>query len=648
MNESGSGAAGDVRSPAARVGATVFAVLLTVSSIAWALDAQLWFGLTIFPAQFYAAMLTLALPLAYISLPPRRGNARTSVPWYDWLLAAVGFAAAAYLTAEYQRLVDLVLLRPPDGVAAGAIVIVLSLEGLRRATGNTLLLISIIFIAFALLGHNLPGDLAARPNDWEKLTAYLALDVNGVLGLPLAVATTIVITFLFFGQLLNLSGGTRFFTDIATLTMGRFRGGSAKIAVVASGFFGSVSGSAVANVAATGVVTIPMIKRDGYPAHKAAAIEAVASTGGQLMPPVMGASAFIMAEFLEIPYAEVVLAALVPAVIYYVALFIQADLEAAKLGAAGVTDNDMPSRRGALSGLYFLLPFAVLIVALFKFNQPPELAALFGAVVVVVLALVFGYQGVRPGVRTLLSAFEGAGLAALDIILVTVAAGIVIGVLGISGLGFSLTLALVTIGEGSLIILLVLAAGVCIILGMGLPTVGVYVLLAALVAPALVEVGVLPIAAHLYVLYFGMMSMITPPVAIAAFAAAGVAKADPMKSGWSAVRFGWMAYIVPLLFVISPAMLLRGEPGMIVFTIATAIIGVWLTSIAIAGFFLRPISLPMRCIFGAAGLLALIPAESFAGGVYTDIAGVIAGIALVGYEYYTTRLNRVAGSVPAK
>ena len=649
MSESGLASAGsNVKPPAARVGASAFATLLTLGSIGWALEAQLWFDLTVFPAQFYAAMLTLALPLAFIVLPLRRGQGRARVPAYDWLLAVVGFAAAAYLTAEYQRLVDLVLLRPPDAVAAGAIVIVLSLEGLRRATGNTLPLIAVAFIAFALLGHNLPGDLAARPNDWEKLTSYLALDVNGVLGLPLAVATTIVITFLFFGQLLNLSGGSRFFTDIATLTMGRFRGGSAKIAVVGSGFFGSVSGSAVANVAATGVITIPMIKRDGYPGHKAAAIEAVASTGGQLMPPVMGASAFIMAEFLEVPYAEVVLAALVPAIIYYVALFIQADLEAAKLGAAGVTDTDMPSRRGALSGLYFLLPFVVLVVALFSFNQSPELSALFAAVVVVVLALALGYQGVRPGWRTLATAFEGAGYAALDIILVTVAAGIVIGVLGISGLGFSLTLALVSIGEGSLVMLLMLAAVVCIVLGMGLPTVGVYVLLAALVAPALVEVGVLPIAAHLYVLYFGMMSMITPPVAIAAFAAAGVAKADPMRSGWSAVRFGWMAYIVPLLFVISPALLLRGEPGVIVFTIATAIIGVWLTSIAIAGFFLRPLAAPMRCVFGVAGVLALIPAESFAGGVYTDIAGVIAGVVLVGFEFYIARLHREPRTVPAK
>lgn len=648
MSESRADAAGDVRSPAARAGATLFAVMLTLLSIAWALDAQLWFKLTVFPAQFYAAMLTLALPLAFLVLPVRRRAPRPFVPWYDWVFAALGIAAMGYLTWEYQRLVDLVLLRPPDAVAAGAIAIVLSLEGLRRATGNTLPIIAVAFIAFALLGHNLPGDLAARPNDWEKLTAYLALDVNGVLGLPLAVATTIVIAFLFFGQLLNLSGGSRFFTDIATLAMGRFRGGSAKIAVVASGFFGSVSGSAVANVAATGVVTIPMIKRDGYPAHKAAAIEAVASTGGQLMPPVMGASAFIMAEFLEISYAEVVLAALVPAIIYYIALFIQADLEAAKLGAAGVTDQDLPSRRGALSGLYFLLPFVVLIVALFNFNQPPELAALFGAIVVVVLALLFGYQGVRPGVRTMLSAFEGTGYAALDIILVTVAAGVVIGVLGISGLGFSLTLALVSIGEGSLILLLILAAGVCIILGMGLPTVGVYVLLAALVAPALVEVGVLPIAAHLYVLYFGMMSMITPPVAIAAFAAAGVAKADPMKSGWSAVRFGWMAYIVPLLFVISPALLLRGETGVIIFTIATAIVGVWLTSIAIAGFFLRPLAAPIRCVFGTVGVLALIPAEAFAGGVYTDIIGVVAGLLLVGYEYYASRMHRDPGSVPAK
>ena len=624
----------------------LLATLLTLGSIGWALDANLWVGLDIYPAQFFAGMLALALPLSYIALPARRRTPRIRVPWFDWILAAVGFAAVGYLTWEYQRVADLILLRPADAVNAGLIAIILSLEGLRRATGNALPIIAVLFITYALLGQDLPGRLAAPPTDWEKLTAYLALDVNGILGVPLAVATTIVIAFLLFGQLLNASGGSRFFTDIAMLALGRFRGGPAKIAVVGSALFGSVSGSAVANVVATGVVTIPMIKRAGYPPHKAAAIEAVASTGGQLMPPVMGASAFLMAEFLEIPYAEVVVAALVPAIIYYIALFLQADLEAAKLGAARVSEEEMPSSKGVLRGIYFVLPFAVLIIALFNFNQPPQLAALIAAAVLIALALGFGYQGMRPGWRTLLSPLYSAGFAALDIIMVCVAAGIVIGVLGISGLGFNLTLMLVQIGQESIILLLLLAAGVCIVLGMGLPTVGVYVLLAALVAPALVEVGVTPIAAHLYVMYFGMMSMITPPVAIAAFAAAGVAQADPMKSGWSAVRFGWMAYIVPLLFVFSPALLLIGDSAAIALAVTTAVAGVWLVSIALAGHFLRSLAPPLRMAFAIIGLLALLPAGAFRGAEIIAIAGTAAGLALIGYEYFIARTRRAEKLAP--
>jgi TRAP transporter 4TM/12TM fusion protein len=615
-----------LRSRPARLLGRGLAACLTLGSIAWALDLNLWLELNIYPAQFFAGMLALSLPLAFITLPARRRSERRRVPWYDAVAAVVGFGAIGYLSWEYQRIVDLILLRPVDAVIAGAIGIVLSIEGLRRATGNTLPLIAIAFIVYALFGDVLPGRLAADAADWQKLTAYLALDVNGILGVPLAVASTIVIAFLFFGQLLNTSGGSRFFTDIAMLTMGRFRGGPAKIAVVGSGLFGSVSGSAVANVVATGVITIPMIKRSGYPAHKAGAIEAVASTGGQLMPPVMGASAFLMAEFLQIPYAEVVLAALIPGLIYYVALFIQADLEAARLGVTRVPEDEMPAARGVLPGLIFLLPFVVLIVALFKFNQPPQTAALMAAAVVIVLALVVGYKGRRPSWRTLLGALEGAGLAALDIILVCVAAGVVIGVLGLSGLGFNLTLSLVQIGEGSLFLLLLLSAGVCIVLGMGLPTVGVYVLLAALVAPALAKVGVPPIAAHLYVLYFGMMSMITPPVAIAAFAAAGLAEADPMRCGWSAVRFGWMAYVVPVLFVLSPALLLIGSAGGIVLALGMTLAGIWFVSIAIAGYFLRTLGPAHRIVFLIAGACALIPAGAFEGALVTDIVGLVLGL----------------------
>ncbi len=630
-------AIGDPQRIADRFAITALASLMTLGSVAWALDVHIIFELDLYPAQFFAAILTLALPLSFIALPAKRKSKRDFVPWYDWLLAAVGFGLMGYLTWSYQDVVDLILLRPTDVVAAGMIIIPLSLEGLRRATGNTLPIIAISFILYAVLGHFADGRLAARPTDWQKLTAYLTLDVNGILGVPLAVASTIVIAFLLFGQLLNISGGSRFFTDIAMISMGRFRGGPAKIAVVASGLFGSISGSAVANVAATGVITIPMIKKTGYPAHKAAAIEAVASTGGQLMPPVMGASAFLMAEFLQVPYGEVVLAALLPGLLYYFALFIQADLEAAKLGAAGVDDADIPSAKGVLSGLYFIIPFAVLIVALFKFNQTPQMSALIAAVVLVVMAVAFGYKGERPGLMQLLQAIKGAGMASLDIVMVCVAAGIVIGVLGISGLGFNLTLALVQIGEGSLPLLLLLSAGVCIVLGMGLPTVGVYVLLATLVAPALIKVGVEPIAAHLYVMYFGMMSMITPPVAIAAFAAAGIAGSDPMKTGWAALRFGWMAYVVPFLFVMSPTLLLMGETGDISLAIVTALLGVWLVSIAMAGYLFERVGPRMRVAFAVTGLLTLMPAGAFAGAVITDLVGGTVGLVLLGYSYVRSR-----------
>ncbi|MGB8436511.1 MAG: TRAP transporter fused permease subunit [Burkholderiales bacterium] len=626
--------------PVARALAGALASLITIGSIAWALDVVIWFRLNLYPAQFFAAVLALALPLAFIVMPARRKTRRTHVPWYDWLGAAIGFAAIAYLTWEYQNLVDLILLRPPGAVIAGGIAIVLSLEALRRATGHTLVIISVVFIAYALWGDVLPGRLAARTTDWQKLTAYLALDVNGILGLPLAVASTIVIAFLLFGELLTASRGSHFFTDVAMLTMGRFRGGPAKMAVVGSALFGSVSGSAVANVVATGVITIPLIKRSGYPAHKAAAIEAVASTGGQLMPPVMGASAFLMAEFLQIPYKDVVLAALLPAILFYVALFVQADLDAARMRIPPLDERDLPPVRQTLRGLYFALPFVILIMALFVYNQTPQMAALLASAAMLPLAVIFGYRGRRPGWRDILSALPGAGFAALDIILVCVAAGIVIGVLGISGLGFGLTLTLVQIGEGNLAVLLFLTALVCIVLGMGLPTVGVYVLLAALVAPSLVKVGITPIAAHLYVMYFGMMSMITPPVAIAAFAAASLANADPMRSGWSAVAFGWTAFVVPILFVLSPQLLLIGDAWAIALTTITAIAGVWLVSIAIAGYFVRQIAIAPRFVFAAAGLLALIPAGAFPGAVYTDIVGAFVGGGLIARELFLVRAQR--------
>jgi TRAP transporter 4TM/12TM fusion protein len=620
--------------------ATGLAAGITLLAAAWSVNLPRLLGLSFYPQQFMALMLALVLPAAFLILTASREKREGPLPWYDGLAALLGCGAAVYVAIAYPVVVNQIFFRPVEAYLPGVILLLLILEALRRATGWALVVIVGAFLAYALFGDLVPGRLAGRAQDWQKLSGYMAYDVNGILGIPMAVASTIVVAFIFFGTLLGVTGGSRFFTDAALLTMGRFRGGSMKIAVVASGLFGSISGSAVANVVATGVVTIPMIQRDRYPGHKAAAIEAVASTGGQLMPPVMGAAAFLMAEFLQVPYAEVVLAALVPALLYYGALFIQADLEAARLGIKSAPDDQMPARRTVLGGLHFLLAFALLIYALFAMNWQPERAALLAAGAVIVTALLFGYGGTRVTPGALLGAISRTGESVIEIIVISAAAGLVIGVLNITGLSFNLTYALVQVGGGNALLLLVLSALVCIVLGMGLPTLGVYVLLASLVAPALVEVGIEPMAAHLFVLYFGMMSMITPPIALAAFAAAGIARADPMQTGLAAVKFGWIAFIVPFLFAFSPSLILIGAPLMIAWAILTAALGVWLVSAALAGYLVARLSPLERCLFGLAGLAALVPAGAFPGAVYTDALGVALGAALLGNAFLSTRGRR--------
>jgi TRAP transporter 4TM/12TM fusion protein len=477
---------------------------------------------------------------------------------------------------------------------------------------------------------------------------YVTIDVHGLVGPILGIALTIVISFLFFGALLFRSGGSRFFTDISLALMGNFRGGSAKIAVTASALFGSISGSALANVASTGVITIPMMKEGGYKSEHAGAIEAVASTGGQLMPPIMGAAAFLMAEFLELPYTSVVVAAVIPSVLFYVALFIQTDLEAARSGITKVDKSLIPELAVVFkSGWFFPIPFAVLIVALFWWNKPPELAALYGALTLAAFGMTLGYRGKRMSYKVLGTAITATGFAVVDIVMIAAAAGIIVALLGVSGLGFALTLFLVQLGAGNLIALLLLAAGISIVLGMGMPTLGVYVLLAALVAPALTEVGVSPLAAHLFVLYFGMMSMITPPVAIAAYGAAAIARAEPMKTCFAAIRFGWSAYFIPFLFVFSPSLLFDGPIGSVAWAFATAVGGVWLATVGVIGYLSRPIDPITRLFFFAAGLSLMTPSNVFDGAIWTDIAGVAVGVALIANEFFVCRRLREA-SRPAE
>ena len=623
-----------------RPAADLLAAVIVLIPVAWALGVPRMLGLSFYPQQMLGAVLGLAVAVAFLSLPPRLGAERGHAPWHDVLASLTALGVMGYLVIRYPELVNFVFARQPEIWAPGIVAILLLLEALRRATGWALVIIIAVFLLYGLFGNLVPGELQGRAQDVRVLGAYMALDANGMLGIPMAVAATVVVVFILFGRLLAVTGGSAFFTDAALLLMGRFRGGAMKIAVLASGLFGSISGSAVANVVGTGVVTIPMIKRDGYPAHKAGAIEAVASTGGQLMPPVMGAAAFLMAEFLGVPYTSIVLAALAPAVLYYVALFIQADLEAARLGIRAVPASEIPPRAAVLGGMHFLFAFAVLIYALFTLRWQPERAAMLAAAALVLTAVAFGYRRARPGPLKLLGAIPGTGHSVIEILLISGAAGLVIGVLNITGLSFNLTYALVQLGAGNIFALLGLSALICIVLGMGLPTLGVYVLLAALVAPALIQVGIEPIAAHLYVLYFGMMSMITPPIALAAFAAASIARAPAMATGLAAMRFGWAAYIVPVLFVFSPTLLMIGQPLPIALALATAGVGVWLVSASLAGHLSGPMGRVERLGFAALGLMALTPAGAFEGALVTDLAGAGGGLALI--AWHVARGRRLA------
>lgn len=615
----------------------IVAAILTLGSIAWALELQLAVGLLLFDQQFLMTMLGIALVAVFLGVPAVRDAERNATPWYDWVLVALTIAATVFIVINYPEYAEMQSERPVDGLIAAAIMAPLVIEALRRTVGNVLVIVTLGFLTYGLLGQLIPGELQGRPLKVDQLLYYIVWDGGSMLGTPVLVASTIVIAFVLFGFLLFESGGSDFFTDVSLALMGRYRGGSAKIAITASGLFGSISGSAVSNVMSTGVITIPLMRQGGYRPQTAGAIEAVASTGGQLMPPVMGAAAFLMAEFLQVPYSDVVLAALLPAVLYYYALFIQADLIAAREGISRVPEDKIPQIMSVLrNGWHYPLPFVALIGGMFYMNWSPQMAALAGSAVLLVSGFVLGYGGKRMSWSGALRAIIQTGQTSLDMMAITAAAGFIIGVLNVSGLGFSLTYVLVTIGGGNLWLLLVISAIVCVILGMGMPTVGVYVLLATLVAPSLVKVGITPMAAHMFVMYFGMMSMITPPVAVAAFAGASLAGSDAMQTGWEAVRFGWVAYLIPFLFVAAPSLLLDGTPLAITAAIVTSLFGVWMVSAAVIGYFRRPLRGLTRALFAVAGFMMFLPAGAVPYGHIVDIVGVALGILLTGREVMAT------------
>ena len=626
-------------SPAVRILRPILACAIALGSLLWAANFYRAVGLLFLPEQFLAATFATGLALVFLQYPAKRGASRARLPWYDAVLALAGFVTGWYVAFDFADISIRLFEAPLKGLISATILFLLTIEGLRRTVGSPLVVILIFFMAYALVGHRVPGALQTREVQLDRMMVYLGIDTSGLFGLIMLVGVTVVIPFLFFGQLLSSSGGAGFFNDLSLGLMGRYRGGAAKIAVVASSLFGTISGVVVSNILATGVITIPLMKKTGFTPAQAGAIEATASNGGQLMPPVMGAVAFVMADFLQRPYSDIVIAALVPSLLYYVALFIQADLIAAKQGIKRVPDSDIPRLRPVLtSGVIFAVPFAVLIYLLFWANKEAELAALIASLVVAAIGLLFGYKRRRMSLRALYDALVATGIASLDILMIAAAAGFITGILQATGLSFALTLLLVKLGGGNLILLLVIAALLCIVLGMGMPTIGVYVLLAVLVAPSLVELGFSPLASHMFILYLGMMSMVTPPVAIGAYFAASLAGAEPMRTCFIAMRFGWTAYIVPFLFMFSPALLLQStNVTETAIAIATSVAGVWAISAGMIGYLFRPMPWWTRAGLIVGGACLFVPDQIAPWAAWTDEIGAALTAIVVAYEFLARR-----------
>ena len=611
----------------------VFQSLLVAAVVLWVLDIpRRVFNVAFYTEQLLTICLGLTLALAYIADTSRRRH------WSDWVAVVLSLALCGYIAARYATLTDEAALLPLSGLIVSGLLILLIMEASRRTNGWGFVGMIAAMAVYVYISPHLPGDFQTRYVSPERMTIYLGLDINGAIGSILQVAVMVVIPFTILGQVLARTGGADFFADISMAAMGRFRGGAAKIAVIGSALFGMISGSAVSNVLAVGIVTIPTMVRSGFTPYRAAAIESVGSTGGQLMPPVMGAAAFIMAEFLQVPYGAVCIAAAIPAFLYYACLFFHVDLEAAKhrIGAARIADA--PHIADVLkSGWHFLVPIAFLVFALMYPDitlLTPEKAAIVSTGMLMVLTMIFGYRGRRLGLLDMLKAIMETGRVSLDIILIGAAAGIMVGIMSISGLAFSMTIQLLALAGGNVFLLLLLIAVLAFVLGIGLPTVSVYILTATLLAPALVKLGVTPMAAHMFVMYNGILSMITPPVAFPAYAAANIARTDGWTTGWIACVVGWSTFILPFLFVLTPSLLMDGTWIEIVLNFSRVLFGIWLGTMAAVGFALAPLARVGRLLYAVASIAIVLPPESFQGAVLINAAGITAAVILLALDWF--------------
>jgi len=598
-------------------------LLVSVVGVSWSIFQLLvtrWILLD--PIVLRSLHMSFGLTLVFLlALPNNRRLAPTISNLAFAFLSCVG---GIYIALNFERLIwhtrGIDPFTPLD-ILMGSVTIVMALIAGKRSIGTSLVVITGIFLIYMLVGSYMPGMLYHRGMSIIEVIETQYFTTSGLFGLPMDISATYIYLFMLFAAFMYRCGAGTFFTDLAFGVLGQSRGGPAKAAVVSSALFGTVSGSGAANVATTGMFTIPLMKKVGYKPHVAGAVEAVSSTGGQLMPPVMGAAVFIMADLLGMPYITIAISATIPAILYYVALYFAIDFEAAKQGLKGLPREDIPPIKQTLKDyMHLLIPLGVLVYFLLNLYTPilSCLSAIFTTVIVANLR-----KKTRMGPRNILKAMEEGAVSATLIVATCALSGLILGSFLYTGLSINFTALLTMIGGGQVLPTLILLAIAALILGMGMGTTAVYITVAALMVPVLIKIGIAPLAAHLFAFYFGMLSLITPPVAVAAFVGAGIAKADPLKTAVTATRLGIVAFIIPFMFIFWPAMLGQGSPLEILLTFATASVGCYCMAAGVIGYLMRGISLLERGILILAALFLIWPER------ISDIVGLLIFVVMV-------------------
>jgi len=595
-------------------------------AVMWSLF-QLWTaGMGLRPPTIQRGVhVGFALILIFLLYPMRLDDTSNKIHWYDYIMVVLSIVVVGYLLVNFRSL----LFRAGaytqlDTIISGMAVLIV-VEATRRVAGPILITVSSTFLMYAYFGKFIPGFFSHSGYSIKRIVTYAWLSSESILGIPIMVSATFIFLFLLFATFLKMTGIGDWLTDLALSIAGHKTGGPAKAAIVASASQGTISGSSVANTVGTGSVTIPLMKSIGYRAEFAGAVEAAASTGGQLMPPVMGAAAFIMTEFTGLPYITIALGATIPAFLYFTGIFMMVHLEAKKNGLEGIPKADLPRTKTLLKEKWFLgVPIIFIVTLLIQGNTPMK-AALYGIFSAIGIGLINNFvdEDIHFGLKEIVIGLEEGAKSALPVVLACASAGIIVGVVTLTGLGIKLSHGIVALAGGNIYLTMFLTMIASIILGMGMPTTANYIVQATVAAPALVSIGVPILAAHLFVFYFGIIADITPPVALAAFAGSGIANSDPFKTGVEAAKLAFAAYLVPYLFVTSPVLVLVDATiPKVALALFTALIGMYSLAGAVSGYFRTNARVWERLVLAFSGLLLVNP------GWKTNVIGIV-GFALI-------------------